>query len=549
MSGVYVDEERAADLARRLRDLEQPTADLHRTLSGVLEELAAAGIGDADEAPVLDHLQRVSLDAPEHASSIGRRLEYLAACERLESAFGIDVSPELAFADAEVPDVEAIGDVIDDLGEDPSATEIRTATSDLTTTDLQLLLEGHPAWIRELQGDDPPAGAFPAVGDAMRRYVLLYPDLANVDGIPAEHRYTGNRLNIVEELDDLQDLENPEPVGSDYPGPGNQAAYYEARGRWRDEVEEITPLVEFYEKLLHENPGMTGLDGEPLDSNGHQVILFDPENSRFAEVFGELPGPSFTGEGVDVGVMVPGTGASMTSIDGTSDRARNVHTDAAPVGSTPMIAWMGGPMPQDVDAATTGYAKDLGPRLTDFVSGLHLPDGVGTTASGHSYGGSVLGNALANGLDIDRAVFVNSAGMGPGVDGSEDYTNAPDLDLYNLSVPDDFINWVQPFDVHGADPDLQDDVVQVETGWNDAADPSQGVMADEAPFDSHSAPFRRGSTAYENLVSIFTGDGQVSLEQHRVETRYVGYPAVPIEVMVPHTVDTEGYEYEYHPVD
>nr|WP_272902353.1 alpha/beta hydrolase [Brevibacterium daeguense] len=281
---------------------------------------------------------------------------------------------------------------------------------------------------------------------------------------------------------------------------------------------------------------MIGLDGLPVESDGHQVLLFDPEHSRFAEVFGEFPTHGDDATGVDVGILIPGAGTNIDTVAGTSARALSLHDAVVPPGSSPTVAWMGGEMPQGISAARTRFAEDLGPRLPALINGLGLPDTAGTVAFGHSYGGSVLGTALREGLVVDSAVFVNAAGLGPGVTGVEDYPAAATTDFYNVSVPGDWINWTQDL-VHGSDPDRADGMIQVDTGWYDEAG---GITLADSP-DTHSGVFDTRTTAFANMVAILQGDGA----RITVEGTHPAWHGGPLETPIDHP----EYREEFHTVE
>jgi hypothetical protein len=518
MTTVHIHEERTAELGGAIGRLEAPAVALARDIGSLVDQLAALGVNTVHDPAKT--LRDVGAEAPGISAEISVRLAYLAACRQVESSLGIDISDQISFENLPTPNVAAVTRALQSALRAADGAGIRASLSGLTGSEVQLALESHPALIAELQGELPPRlpwysvplltepGAEVVPEDLVRAHmahldpedrrklVLLYPDLANIDGVPPPDRFAGNRLNIAAALD-------RETAAED----GSQ--------------ERIT----FYRSLLEETPQMVALNGLPVESDGHQVLLFDPERSRFAEVFGELPTAGSDTSGVDVGILIPGAGTNMDTIAGTSARALSLHDAVVPPGSSPTIAWLGGDMPQGVQAAHTKFADDLGPRLPALLRGLDLPDSAGTVAFGHSYGGSVLGTALREGLDVDSAVFVNAAGLGPGVSGIEDYPAAATTDFYNVSVPGDWINWTQDL-VHGADPDRAEGMIQVDTGWYDEAG---SITLADSP-DTHSGIFDTRTTAFANMAAILQGDGA----RITVEGTHRAWHGGPLETPIDH---------------
>ncbi|WP_448061460.1 alpha/beta hydrolase [Cellulomonas hominis] len=256
-----------------------------------------------------------------------------------------------------------------------------------------------------------------------------------------------------------------------------------------------------YQRLLTETIDV--FDGDEVTTmTGHQVVLFDPAGGRFAELVGTLASHT-----TNIGVLVGGTGTNMPTMKGQYDRAWAFVANAKPGGSLAMITYLGGPMPQEIapDAVDSAYALDIAPRLRDFVAGLDNPTGAAVTVMGHSYGGSVVGAAEHVGMTADRILHVESAGAGPGVSDAADYA-APGTPRYSMTAPGDLIELAQGANMlgvgHGADPDLLDGVVRLETGRTDHEDPASALL--EGPA-SHSGVFAPGSTAWENMSNVLTG--------------------------------------------
>lgn len=114
---------------------------------------------------------------------------------------------------------------------------------------------------------------------------------------------------------------------------------------------------------------------------------------------------------------------------------------------------MGGDLPDDIvqDAPFADYARDLGPQLAEFshdvrqeIDHSSAAPNAQTTYLGHSYGGAVVGRAELAGLDADRVLHVESAGMGHDVQSPDDLPDSQDdVDRYSMTAPGDVIGDIQ----------------------------------------------------------------------------------------------------------
>lgn len=377
------------------------------------------------------------------------------------------------------------------------------------------------------------------------RLVLDHPELiGNLDGVPYDVRIQANRTNIANTLADSADaidelearIAGIEQRIGELARSGSRADAVLAARLHADLADLETRLA--YQRDLNAmchnllTSPTTGFDanGDPVDLIGHQVIVFDPANGRFAEIVGSINAGT-----KNIGVMVPGTGANLFTMDGQYERCLDfvTHGDVDPPGSLAVLSWLGGPMPPEVmfDAFDTSYANNLAGELTRFVGGIDNPAGVPVTVVGHSYGGSVVGAAESVGMRVDRIVHVASAGAGPGVRTIDDYAH-PGTARYSMTAPGDLITYAQGTSVgplgHGADPDLLDDVIRLETGYVDTANPERGLLSGPS---AHSGVFERDTTAFQNILGVMTG-GEVSLF------------SPPVEVYHPPGPGTQGW-YEY----
>lgn len=344
-----------------------------------------------------------------------------------------------------------------------------------------------------------------------RRDPLL---IGNLDGVPYEVRMAANQLNIGHTL-----------RAADAESTALEAQIADLNTRWQSQglashgypdvglLSELTGLEErladarnlreMCDRLLTEPTNSLDGAGNLVPIEGHQVVVFDPDRGRFAEIVGSI-GPDTR----NIAVMVGGTGTNLFTMDGQYERAWDFVGDPRNVdGGLAVLSYLGGPMPQQVafDAFDTSYATAQGDELARFANGIDKPAGAAVTVLAHSYGGSVVGAAEAAGMHVDRVLHVESAGSGPGVVSIEDYAY-PDTDRYTMTAPGDPILYAQGTSVgpvgHGSSPGNLDGVVELETGRVDHDDPRTALLRGGP---AHSGVFVPGSTAWENMYSVMTG--------------------------------------------
>ena len=243
-------------------------------------------------------------------------------------------------------------------------------------------------------------------------------------------------------------------------------------------------------------------------ANNRQIIDFDPSgDGRIAELIGTI-GPNTT----NVGVLVPGTYTNLTNFDTyAKDAAGFVNAD--PSGHLAMVTWADGAFPQSLvpAAADPSYAQQSAPALSAFSHQLRDQidaqagpgNDVQVTYAGHSYGGAIVGLAEHDGLDADRTLYVESAGMGHDVWSAADLHDLrPDVQRYSMTAPGDPIAAIQGVQVfglgHGADPDTFPGVTDLATGNYPNGQPITGLAA-------HNGVFTPGSGAWQNMYGVFTG--------------------------------------------
>ena len=310
---------------------------------------------------------------------------------------------------------------------------------------------------------------------------LLVPDVADDDRAPFASRIGANHLRVVQAAASI-DAELAAVRAEDEHRHHDWVPFNEDDLDGR--IAELANRADLYATILDDD---------------RQLLLFDEAgDGRIIELHGAL------GAGTDhVGVLVPGTGATLGGHEDTARRSRSFLGVADDV---VMISWLGGDMPDGVgrDAPFNHYSKDNGPALAAFSHAVRrevdaVDTGIDLTVIGHSYGGATVGRAELDGLDADRILHVSSAGAGAGVSDAGDYP-VPDRDRYALTDDDDPIQHTQGANLgdrigHGADPDQL--FVELESGNH-----ADGTEIDDG---AHSAVFTPDSDAWENMLQVITG--------------------------------------------
>jgi uncharacterized protein YukE len=261
-----------------------------------------------------------------------------------------------------------------------------------------------------------------------------------------------------------------------------------------DEIARSRSRIKLYEDIL---------------ANDRQILKFDPAgNGRIAELVGHIePGTR------NVGLFVPGVNTQMSNFDAYAGLGRSLVA-ADPTGRTAMVVWADGVFPQNpvVQGPDASYAQTMAPGLKNFTDDLrgeiasHAGSDVTLTAIGHSYGGATVGLAETQGLDVDRVLHVESAGMGHGVWSPSDLpASQAGVQRFSMTAPLDPIEVAQGNAWglewtgigHGADPDTFPGVTELETGRD--ADGSQlwGLS-------SHSDVLKPGSESWTNMYRVIT---------------------------------------------
>ncbi|GAB3261585.1 hypothetical protein GCM10027425_25080 [Alteromonas gracilis] len=505
-----------------------------------------AASGTVDEAVLRDDARRLAGDIDAHASDVTRWQSDVTVAEDTLIAVlrSSDTATEARFLAASRS--ASVDDLIRSLSDQgilpPNA-------ASMSVEELRSWLIDHPEAAeallaqRPLPGSDGPAGELgslltpmlvPEGGaaeaeagrrDAIRalfeglseedagRLALLFPGVVgNRPGVPFDHRADANTVAIVDalarertEIDRLRDSYD-----------------------WRDSVVSGDPSYELIKLQIRQGEERLAAF-ESLLSGDRQIVYFDPSgDGAIAELHGQI-GPDTQ----NLGVHVPGTGTDLASFQGVADRSESFVNNAR--GSLAMISWMGGDLPDGLllDAPTPGYAQDLAPVLAGFSQEVRqeleheAPAGVRTTYLGHSYGGAVVGLSETYGLQADRVLHVESAGMGHDVRSTSDLPDSQDgVDRYSMTAPGDIIGHVQGSQVgdlgHGADPDDWPGTLRIDTGDTADGTPNTGP-------DSHSRVFQARSDAWRNMYEVLTGGEVMPYREPIYETIVTDRSAVRIQ--------------------
>lgn len=364
---------------------------------------------------------------------------------------------------------------------------------------------------------------------------MLYPGVVgNLDGVPFENRADANAIAVVDalvkekgNLDALAGKDARNEHDGDWLGRNNN----DLDGSIADARKRVT----LYESILGDD---------------RQILYFDPSgDGAIAELHG-----SISDQTRNLSVLVPGTGADMAGFQGVADRSDS-FVDARPGDDLAVISWLGGDMPDSVpkDAPFADYSQSLAPRLANFSHDVRLEldrsaaagNDPATTYVGHSYGGAAVGLSEASGLDANRVLHVESAGVGHDISSPSDLpASQDDVRRYSMTAPGDPIAATQgqqnltqgalgpwnrfnmaaeatgltnPDNIgHGADPDTFGDTVRLDTGNYEDGEIVRGAAA-------HSGVFTRGSDPWGNMLNVMTGETADTYREPVYRTTYSTY--------------------------
>ncbi|HVW35391.1 MAG TPA: alpha/beta hydrolase, partial [Acidimicrobiia bacterium] len=208
-----------------------------------------------------------------------------------------------------------------------------------------------------------------------------------------------------------------------------------------------------------------------------QFLLFDPKGAgRIAEVHGDLDAAA------NLAVVVPGMSNDQGNFEHLSGNAHNVYErsgKADPGTTAATIAWLGYHSPHGADVLVGTNAEKGGRALADFVRGLSVHGDKHLTLIGHSYGTTVVANAVSHrGVHADDLIFVGSPGFG------DDHVNLGDARLWYGQAKGDPVCFFGPDD-KGAGP----------ADYGATRFPTNRA-------NGHSEYFKRGTRSLESIADI-----------------------------------------------
>lgn len=335
----------------------------------------------------------------------------------------------------------------------------------------------------EAAGDLPPDAAMAQVekwvaslSDADKITLTLADPrtVGSTPGVPVELRYAANRINVTAALEELAKARAAAAVLPD-----------RFRSVVSDPVEIIDGQIAMLEKLLADDRQVLTFEATQFDTTGRLT-----QQPKIAVVTGDLTTAEY------VTLLVGGVGTNLANFDSQINRtAEFAGKDAA------AIAWYQYEAPQldvsGVSALAQKRAEEGGNALFEFSQSFRTPSAEGdVTYMGHSYGSLVLAHAIRAGLDVDRAVFVGSPGVGQDIRHADGLGAPAHTKMYAMSHPGDPISdssW------HGYDP---------------AETPGFTPLLDDGKrtgLDAHQGYFR--SKTLKNLVTVSRGKNPATLPE------------------------------------
>ena len=293
---------------------------------------------------------------------------------------------------------------------DTSYLRDRAVFATIAVFDLSTRTEAFRQWTRPPGPDDLErmtprdvaaaiAGLTPTVVEFL---VDQYPEVIGaLDGVPAEVRYSANRILIEREIARLE--AEVDQISA------NQTS---RKLWWLDPKQVIlwSPVPSLIETVARRLEERASEYQKWLDED-RQILLFDPVgDGRVAEVFGNLATAS------RVGVVVPGMANDIVNFSdcGGGFRANAAHLYGASVSlgrpDVATIAWLGYDTPDGIDALSADAATAGAPALARLLQGIDPQSDTRMTVVAHSYGSVLAGLAAQEGLDVNDLVFVGSPG-------------------------------------------------------------------------------------------------------------------------------------------
>ena len=464
---------RADELTRKWDTLQQETAARLAAVSGGAGEglpmLALSG------GPVLPEVDWAALTV-----TLDDRLGAVTPGQLLESLRGLDTAGLRTWAEAN-PEAAALLAANKLMGPfsvgSPEAAMAAVMNGSLSQEGIAAV---RTAWL-QLPADD------------QEKLLLLYPAVFGaLNGVPFASRAQANTLTVAGYRHTLkQELAAlPEPKLSDYGHDRASASrWHHEHTAWESEKDRLEQEIKTLDYVTR---------------TGTQVVLISAEGDGRIVTMKGTPSDAVT----TAAVLVPGTGADLTSVESYTRRMDSV--DGADGPDKLSFYWQGTDLPDQLhNNVTSSYNEDGGPLLAafDHALDLELAESTRSTYIGYSAGGSLLGTAEREGLDATNILYVAPAGIGHGVSSPQDTAN-PDANRYWLQTRDDPITVAQVAGggFHsgsfwsGGDPRTQMSAVRLETGFTDR------YRTDEL-VTGHSNYFDERSTSAANIQAVIEGGG------------------------------------------
>ncbi|MDJ0376910.1 hypothetical protein [Cryobacterium sp. PH31-L1] len=301
----------------------------------------------------------------------------------------------------------------------------------LSEADLAVLIATNPDLVKRMLTATPETVAerWQQLGEPARLALIAGAPalLGSLNGLPALARVAANRLNAstrITEIDAESAKLDAENAGMD-----------RTRGRWEQSYGRSDQIAKELEQLEDERSYLQRtVDGK------NQLYLYDHEGARIVEMRGTPS--SETRERI---TYVPGTMSNMDMFyDGSVQPLSDWFVDNHP--DTVAFIYKDGLFPGDsggtrggltkgvADANSADFAKQTGPVLADFETGLAtdplLTDAT-STAIGHSWGLANITSAEVAGAHYDSVVSLSGAWM-PQDWGADPTTNYADFSYEDI---------------------------------------------------------------------------------------------------------------------
>lgn len=345
------------------------------------------------------------------------------------------------------------------------------------------------------------------------RLLLLFPAVfGSLNGVPMAARARANTITVpgVREINEqaIRDLKRPQRPALDNLNEiqANQAAidYSIAEQAYQDELNRLEQIRK-------------GLDHAMLKDL--QVVAVGLEGNGRILVMNGTPSPATT----TAAVLVPGTGATLGSLEDYTGKLANVDRSPAPDHVSFYYQDVDLPQRLIVDNATSAFNEAAAPRLAafDYALDLEVPAETRSTYIGYSAGAGALGTAERVGLDSSNIVYVAPSGTGHEV-GSPQDTENQDANRYWVQSRDDTIAIAQAVggaaqgDGGPSDPVGQMGAQRLESGFlnHDKGGPL---------VSGHNEYFRPGSTSALNMQGVIRGTSVYPHIPEEIHTYIGGY--------------------------